>query len=77
MIDYPELPTFLQISADERRAAWKGRRLTKQGAAFGAALTKVEDPGTRALRREMERQEEAWKQKELARLADWKARNGK
>lgn len=30
----PGIPDFLRISADDRKAAWKGHRFTTQGAGF-------------------------------------------
>lgn len=53
-----DIPDFLRIPQDERRAAWKGRRLTRQGAGFRPE-TRPEEPATRALRREIEAHERA------------------
>jgi hypothetical protein len=50
-----DLPAYLRIPQDERKAAWKGRRLTHQGAGFKAKVTKVEEAATKQLRRELEK----------------------
>jgi hypothetical protein len=64
-----DLPDFLRIPADVRRAAWKGRKLTKQGAMFRAP-SKVEEAATRKLRREIEAAEVAKKAARFARLKE-------
>lgn len=43
------------LPQSERAAAWKGRKLTKQGSAFKHERTKTEEAATRQLRREIER----------------------
>jgi hypothetical protein len=48
-----DIPDFLRIPPEERRAVWKGRRLTRQGSGF-QPQTKIEEPATRALRRQIE-----------------------
>lgn len=56
-----DIPDFLRIPQDERRAAWKGRKLTRQGTRFRPA-PRAEEPATRAMRamrREIEAQERA------------------
>ena len=73
MHDDLELPDFLRISADVRRAAWKGRKLTKQGAMFRAPPTKVEEVATRKLRRQLEEAEAAKKAARFARLKEMAA----
>lgn len=54
-----DIPAFLRIPPDLRRAAWKGRKLSRQGSAFKSKPTKIEEAATRALRREIEAQERA------------------
>lgn len=54
-----DLPDFLRIPQAERRAAWKGRRLTK--VTFSPKITRNEDATTRAFRKEMEKQAAAKK----------------
>ena len=72
MMAHPlDIPAFLRLSQEERRAAWKGRKLTKQGSGFKAKVTKVEEAATRALRREIEKQDA---DKRAARFAALKER---
>lgn len=59
------------IPQSERAAAWKGRKLTKQGSRFKAAPTRTEEAATRALRREIEKQDA---EKRAARFAALKER---
>lgn len=66
-----DLPAFLRIPQEVRRDAWKGRKLTRQGSGFKAKPTKVEEAATRALRREIEKQEA---EKRAARFAALKER---
>ena len=68
-----DIPDFLRIPQDERREAWKGRRLTKPSAK-SMMVTRNEDAQTRAFRREMEKQAEA---KKKARFALLRERYGK
>jgi hypothetical protein len=68
-----ELPSFLRIPQDERRAAWKGRRLTRQGSSF-RPVTKQEEAATRQLRRELEAQEKAKREARFARLRELRNR---
>ena len=68
--DLPDIPLFLRIPQAERNAAWKGRRLTKQGSNFGKLVKKDEDPATRQLRREMEKAEARKKAERFARLRE-------
>jgi hypothetical protein len=70
MYDDLELPNFLRIPQDERRAAWKGRKLTRQGSAFKVRQTKVEEAATRQLRKELEAAEAAKKAARFARLKE-------
>ena len=64
------IPEFLRIPQDERRAAWKGHKLTKQGSMFKVRQTKVEEAGTRQLRREVAAAEAAKTAARLARLKE-------
>jgi hypothetical protein len=65
-----DFPDFLRIPQAERRAAWKGRKLTRQGAMFREKPTKVEEAATRQLRRELEAAEAAKKAERFARLKE-------
>jgi len=69
-----DIPAFLRLSQEERRAAWKGRRLTVQGSAFKVKTTKVEEAATRQLRREIEKAEEAKKAARFAALRELRNR---
>lgn len=69
MYDDFELPDFLRIPRAERRAAWKGRKLTVQGAMF-RPVTKAEDAATRKLRKELEAAEAAKKAARFATLKE-------
>lgn len=73
MDDLPDLPDFLRVPQDERRAAWRGRKLTKQGAMFRALPTKQEEAATRQLRRELEAAEIAKREERFARLKEMAA----
>lgn len=53
------IPDFLRISPEARRAEWKGRKLTRQGSAFKAKPTRIEEVATRKLRLEIEAAERA------------------
>jgi hypothetical protein len=68
-----ELPDFLRIPQDERRAAWRGRKMTKQGSMFKVKQTRVEEAATRQLRKELAAAEEAKKQARFARLKEMAA----
>jgi len=74
MTDYPDVPDYLRIPQAERTAAWKGRKLTKQGSGFRAATTKIEEATTRRLRKELERTEEAKKAARFAALRELRTR---
>jgi len=50
-----DIPAFLKLSEAERKAAWKGRRLTHQGTNFKRE-TRPEEPATKKLRKEIEKQ---------------------
>jgi hypothetical protein len=63
------IPDFLRIPADVRRAAWRGRKLTKQGTSF-RPVTKTEEAATRQLRKELEAAEAAKKAARFARLKE-------
>lgn len=67
------IPDFLRIPQAERRAAWVGRKLTKQGSMFKVRQTKVEEAATRRLRREVEAAEAAKKAARFARLKEMAA----
>jgi hypothetical protein len=69
MHDDLELPAFLRIPQAERRASWKGRKLTTQGAMF-RPVTKTEEAATRKLRKELEAAEAAKKAERFARLKE-------
>src|ERR1035437_5794928 len=71
-IDMEDFPDFLRIPADVRRAAWKGRKLTKQGASF-RPVTKTEEAATRQLRKELEAAEPAKIVARFARLKEMAA----
>lgn len=68
MSSYPDIPDYLRIPQAERNAAWKGRKLTRQGSGFKPAPTKIEEAATRQLRKELERAEEAKKAARFAAL---------
>lgn len=68
-----DLPDFLRIPQDQRRAAWKGRKLTKQGSQFRPAPSKTEEAATRQLRKELATAEEAKKAERFARLKELRA----
>jgi cation transport regulator ChaC len=59
-IEMEDLPTFLRIPQEERKAAWRGRKLTTQGTSFRVPA-KHEEAATRKLRREIEEAEAAKK----------------
>jgi hypothetical protein len=73
MHDDLAIPDFLLIPQVERRAAWKGRKLTKQGSTFKVRQSKVEEAATRQLRREIEAAEAAKKAARFARLKEMAA----
>ena len=73
MHDDLTIPDFFKISHDVRRAAWKGRKLTRQGSSFRAKTTKVEEAATRQLRKELEAAEVAKKVARFARLKEMAA----
>lgn len=71
MMGHPlDVPAFLRIPQDVRRAAWKGRKLTKQGSAFKPAPTRQEEAATRALRRQIEQEQEQKKAERFAALKE-------
>jgi len=65
----PDLPDFLRISAEDRAAAWKGRKLTKQGAGF-RRLDVAEERERNRLQREYDRFREEQKRARLAALRE-------
>lgn len=52
------IPAFLRIAPEERRAAWKGRKLTVQGSGF-RKLDKKEEALRKRLQREYDEQKAA------------------
>lgn len=64
-----DIPDFLRIPPDERKAAWKGRKLTKVKMDIDR-IKKNEDATTRAFRRQIEKQERDKKQAALQRLRE-------
>ena len=74
MIQFPDLPEFLRVPQDERRALWRGRKLTKQGAGFKAPVTKVEEAATRQLRKELAAAEAAKREARFAALRELRNR---
>lgn len=69
-----DIPAFLRIPQAERAAAWKGRKLTKQGAGFKAPTSKVEEAATRALRKQVEAEQAAKREARFAALRELRAR---
>jgi len=68
-----DIPEYLRIPQEERRAAWRGVKLTKPRKF--AAARREEDAATKAFRREMEHKAEVKKQEALARLrANYKSK---
>ena len=55
-----DIPDFLRIPQADRRAAWVGRKLTRVKPG-DIKVARNEDAGTRAFRREIEKQEAAKK----------------
>lgn len=51
-----DIPAFLLLTAEERREAWRGRKLTKLKFA-NVKITRNEDASTKAFRRQMEKEE--------------------
>ncbi len=70
------IPDFLRITQAERNAAWKGRKLTRQGSAFREKPTKVEEAATRKLRKELEAAEAAKQGARFARLKELREERG-
>ena len=66
---HDDIPDFLRIPQDQRRAAWKGRKLTKVKMDIDR-IKKNEDATTRAFRRQIEKQERDKKQAALQRLRE-------
>ena len=66
---HDDIPDFLRIPQDQRRAAWKGRKLTKVKMDIDR-IKKNEDATTRAFRRQIEKQERDKKQAALKRLRE-------
>jgi membrane protein involved in colicin uptake len=68
-------PEQLLIEPDQRREAWKGRKLTTPRPE--PVARKDEDPTTKALRKELAKAEEAKKAERFARLKELKERTKK
>lgn len=64
-----DIPEFLRIPAEERRAAWIGRKLTKVKAG-GRMVTRNEDASTRAFRRQVEKEATEKKKMKFALLRE-------
>lgn len=62
---FPDIPDFLRIPQVERRAAWVGRKLTRQGARFGK-LDAAEERERKRLQREYDREQERKKKERFA-----------
>lgn len=73
-MNFPDLPDFLRIPPAERKAAWKGRKLTVQGSNFKAKVSKVEEAATRKLRKEMEAADVAKREARFAALRELRSR---
>jgi hypothetical protein len=56
MTDELEIPQFLRIPQEIRKAAWRGRKLTRPSQT-SVKVTRNEDASTRAFRRMIEKQE--------------------
>jgi len=67
------IPDYLRIPQEERAAAWKGRKLTRQGSAFKVKQTKTEEAATRRLRKEVEELERRKREERFAKLRELKA----
>jgi hypothetical protein len=66
------IPPSLVITADERRAAWKGKKLKSTAAMTFAVPKKDEDAATKQLRKELEAAEAKKKAERFARLKQLK-----
>lgn len=53
---FEEIPDFLRIPQEVRRASWRGRRLTRPKPGT-VKVTRNEDPSTRAFRRAVAKRE--------------------
>ena len=71
-----DIPAFLRLSQEERKAAWVNVPLTVQGTQF-ALQTKHEEPATQALRAALARDAAQKKAEGLAKLKAWKEEHGK
>ena len=71
-----DIPTFLRLSQEERKAAWVNVPLTVQGTQF-ALQAKQEDPETTKLRAALARNAAQKKAEGLAKLKQWKEEHGK
>lgn len=72
-MDFPDIPDFLRIPQDRRRAAWAGRKLTRPSKT-DITITRNEGPDTKRFRLEMEK---AARAKKAERLAYLKANYGR
>lgn len=70
MITLDPTNLIVSIPQSERAAAWKGRKLTKQGSRFKVERTREEEAATRRLRREIEAQEKAKREARFAALRE-------
>lgn len=70
-VDCFDLPDFLRLTRDQRKAVWKGVKV-KPIPHFDEPK-RVEEPATRALRLQIERED---REKKAARLAEVRARYG-
>jgi hypothetical protein len=70
--DYPEVPDFLIIPQEVRRASWKGKKLRHTSEMTFTTKARDEDPATKQLRREMAKAEQEKKAARLAALAAYK-----
>lgn len=69
-IIFDDMAYLISIPAAERAAAWKGRKLSKQGCRFKVERTREEEAATRKLRREIEAAEKAKREARLAILRE-------
>jgi hypothetical protein len=63
------IPDFCRISPEERAAAWRGRKLTRQGTCFGK-LDAAEQRARTKLQREYDRQQAEKRARRLQQLRE-------
>jgi hypothetical protein len=68
-MDDDDIPDFLRLTPEERRAAWTGVKLTKPRKTIDKPR-REEDPTTRALRRQLEKEKRDKKAAALQRLRE-------